>query len=659
MMMPMPMPMTSAPVPWLMSTASADPLLPVALQRRSRWHLSRRVTPYRIGLGALMLAVLAYYLWSAATSLPFTLSTANTDPYNLLTSAFLHGHLYLPLKVPAGLLRLRDPYNPALNGPYAAPYHDLSLYAGHFYMEWGPTPVLSLFAPFRLTGARMSESLAVAIYGFIGFVCAVVLLHVLVRRLVPETARWVLFVGSVTLAFSNAVPFLLRRPYQYEVAISCGYCFTMAGLLLVVTSLFAPRPGRVRLALGSLCLGLAVGGRPTMGVTGAMLLAATWWLVRRRGERPWIALNALGPFIACGVLLILYNELRFHSLTDFGEGYQLAGIDPTTAVYYSPSYIVPGLFTYLLLPARLALTFPHAFLMTAASDPISLPKNYIGAPGVAGAEPTGGIFTTIPITLLLAVVPFMWRRRQPRERRVAFAAAGLAGIGLIIVFFTALGVFATTQRYEVDFATLFVLPALIIWALLIVARPVRSWGRRAVLWGGVVLIAFGCALGAAFGVTGYYDYLRLEHPAQFNFLEDLTSPLAALAVIVVGHPQIARVDSGPLPVTLPPINYASDTEDGAAAYVGTVPLSLTIISPGSRTMAIGTAVTANPGSPPLSQLALRVASPGHRPVVVPLSGGVARLPIFLHLGLNRVRITLVQPPVSSEQLTLANLELIS
>jgi len=63
------------------------------------------------------------------------------------------------------------------------------------------------------------------------------------------------------------------------------------------------------------------------------------------------------------------------------------------------------------------------------------------------------------------------------------------------------------------------------------------------------------------------------------------------------------------------------------------------------------------GAPPLSRLSIRVASPGHAPVIVRLTGSSVRLPIFLHLGLNRIRLTLVQRPTSPDELTLSDLNL--
>ena len=612
-------------------------------------------------MGVLVLA-LAFYMWTAASSIPFTFASVDQDVYNQLTTAFLHGHTYLPITVPPGLLHLRDPYNPAQNAPYNAPYHDLVLYHGHFYSQWGPTPVLTLFAPFRITGLRMSESFAVALYAFVGLVCSVLLLRALLRRLVPSAPPWVLLVSTVGLALTNALPFLLRRPIQYEVAVACGYCFEMAGLWLMVTAVLGPELRRWRMIAGSLCLGLAVGGRPTLVVGGAVAVAAALWELKRRYGSLRISPNresvkvltyALGPFVFFGLLLAWYNHVRFGGFTNFGDRYELAGIDQTNAPFYKLAWVLPGLFNYLLLPARIALTFPHAFLQTPANDPFALPRGYEGSPQLLYAEPTGGVFTTMPITLLLLAIPFMWWRPRHGERRPLAAATGLSIVGFAIVTLLSWAVFGTTERYEVDFVSFLLIPAFLVWAMLVARARPKTAARRICTFVGVILTLIGVAIGTAVSFTGYSDLLRIEHPAIFNTLEDVTAPFATVATMIGGGPQIVRIDDGQLAVTPATGNFGF-SEDHASAWLGAVPLSLSVLSPDDRRAAIYATVTRGPGAPPLSSLPVTVSSQGG-PAIVPLIGGRVRLPVSLHWGLNRVHLWIARVPTSAEEVLLSNI----
>ena len=616
------------------------------------------IGPHRRRVVVLLVLVFGFYLWTAASTVPFQFGAGNPadqDPYNQLTTAFLHGHTYLATKPPAALLHLRNPYDPAQNATVAGPYHDLELYHGRFYLQWGPTPVITLFAPFRLTGLWMPQSLAVALFGFAGLACAVLLLHALVRRFLPETPRWALLVATVGLALTNVLPFLLRRPIEYEVAISCGYCFEMAGLLCMLTAVLGPEVRRGRLALGSLCLGLAVGGRPDLALGAVIAIVIGAWLVVRRHEPRTILAYALGPLIVCGLLLGLYNSVRFGGFSDFGDRYELAGINQMTAPFYKLAWILPGMLSYFEVPVRLSLTFPHAFLQTAAADPISLPAQYFGSAANPNAEPAGGVLTSMPITLFVLALPVLWRQRRPDERGLLLVVGGLALTGLAIAVVLSYAVFATTERYEVDFVTFFLLAGFLVWMALL------AWARRGTLlrrmWAvlGVLLTAFGAAVGVAIGLTGYYNLLETEHPSTFAALEDATGPLVTLATMILDKPEITRVTSTGAAVTLPPTGYGAFSQDGAGTWLGTGPATVTIVSPRSGTAGLLATVSPGTGAPPVSSMVI-VARNGNRPPsAAPVSSQVVRIPISLHTGLNRVRLTLGHPTLAQE-LQIANLQ---
>lgn len=606
--------------------------------------LNSRPSRQRLAVLLVPAAALAFYLWTAATSAPFDFSRA-TDVYNLMTTAFLHGHSYLPLNPPAGLLHLHDPYDPAQNAAYQGAFHDLALRHGRLYSTWGPSPAL-LFALFRLTPWDLSQSFAAALYSFVGLACAVTLLHVLVRRWLPDTPGWLLLLASAGLALTNAVPYLLRRPIQYEVAISGGYCFEMAGILLVVTAVLGGRARLGRLATGSLLLGLALAARPTLAVGGLAALGAALWLARGRGGSHRVLLAALVPIVVCGLALGLYNAVRFGSPAEFGQHYQLAGLDVQHKPTDQLSYVPPGVFGYLIQPAHLSVTFPHAFLSPSSHYPFALPAGYAGTATGGGAEPVGGMLTTMPITLLLFALPFLWLAPRRSERPVLLAATGLAGLSLAVIFLLSYALWGTTQRYEVDFATFGLLAAFLVWALLLARARARRALRATIVTLGVALTLIGAGVGTAVSFTGYYNLLQVQHPGTFNTLEDITSPFVTLATIVAGHPALGRV-SAPASVEVASARYG---EPGGGVWLGSLgPATLTVIAPGAEHRDVLAPATAGAGAPALSALHVRVTSPGHTPVTVGVSRSSVRLPVFLHLGLNRISLSLSAPAATTPQ----------
>src|SRR4029077_10867176 len=108
------------------------------------------------------------------------------------------------------------------------------------------------------------------------------------------------------------------------------------------------------LACGSLSLGLAVGARVSLAPLCAVVVVAAVYLIRRRNEPYRILVPLLAPLLVCAVLLAAYNAARFGSITQFGSSYQIASVNTTTRAAARLAYVPPGLFSYLLIPPRLA-----------------------------------------------------------------------------------------------------------------------------------------------------------------------------------------------------------------------------------------------------------------------------------------------------------------
>ncbi len=364
----------------------------------------------------------AYYLWTISSSGPL-ISFDETGPgrsglgqnyYNLLSDGFLGGHLHL-LKVPdPSLLALPNPYDPAVNQNVPLGIHDLSLYHDKFYLYWGPTPALLLYIPFRLLPlGDLTDTLAIFLLAFVGFCFSIACLRALAQRFVPEAPRWMLGAAGVALAFSNALPFTLRRVAIYEVAIMAGYCLSFIALYLVITGLRdGVRLGR--LGAASLMVGLAVGARPTMIVWALGLAVVAAVLCRRtpgRRSRAQIVGALLGPVMAIGLLLMLYNVLRFGSPSEFGQKYQLAGFDIGTREGNKLAYVPPGMWYYLLSRPHVTLGFPFIHL---APPPASYP--FTAPPEYDGVELVSGLLPSAPFVVFALAAPLVLRGTA---RRVA------------------------------------------------------------------------------------------------------------------------------------------------------------------------------------------------------------------------------------------------
>jgi hypothetical protein len=573
----------------------------------------------------------AYYLWGVWSSgSPIAFHHDQTDYYNLLSDGFLGGHLHLLVNPDPRLLALPNPFDPVASAPYKL--HDASLYHNHYYIYWGPVPALMVFIPFRILGlGDMPQTLAVFLFAFVGFCFSIAVLRLLTQRFAPSTPRWMLAAAGLALAAGNAVPFTLRRASFYEVAITAGFCLIFIAIYLLITGLqdgVRPR----RLALASLFVGLAVGSRPPMfiGVIALVVLAAI--LMRRTPqtrERFRIAGILLGPAAAIGAGLVAYNVARFGSPLEFGTSYELAGYDPHLKTPNQVSYIPPGLWYYLLSRPHVTAGFPFFSINPPTPYPLTPPAAY------DSVESVGGLFVTVPFTLLALAAPLVLRGAA---RRVALAILGGAVLILLMISFALWG---ATMRYEVDFASLTIIVAALVWFTL--AARASGWWRRGIGIAGAVLISWGVAFGMAVGTTGYYDSLRYTDPGAYARLQKLTGPVPTVVSLLSGKPLLVGVGSS--------LGIASDTDPGPgygelALVLSPAPVDLTIASGSNRQagLILGAGPVPVPGyesqGPPAQGLVLSGPAVG-RPMKLPPQFGpfVARL--SLHRGLNHVLITAV------------------
>lgn len=516
----------------------------------------------------------AFYVWTAASSIPVRFTSGADGIHGQIADAFLHGRLSLA-DAPPELTTLGNPYDPNENLSFRIPQqggqgvHDLSLYDGKLYAYWGPVPALVLFAPARLVGLAFSESLAVAVFAFLALAFGVLALLTLQRRFAPRAAAWKVNLAIVGLGLGNVLPYVLRLvsgPAQYQVTIAAGACFAMLATWLLLSGLLRDdaqhRPDVRRLAWASLALGLAVGTRPSHVITAAGLLALAGWRLRgvAAPRRPRVALALLGPVAACGVLLALYNVARFGSPTEFGLSYQLATVDVTARDSFSLSYLLPGLWYYLVVPLRAMVTFPFLRLAPPLYYPGHAPADY------DGVEPVAGVFVLAPLALVLLVVPF--RRRLDGELRAVLLT--LLGISAGLVFVASIAFWGTTMRYEVDFAAPLLLGALTVW--------LRA-GRRWMVVAGAVAIAWTSVVGLALSVGGGHWALSATHPKLWAALNHDFSPISRLAArVAYDGPAIGEV-TGPFLTDQTSLHYARLSDQNLNIRVSTKLIKLAVVVP--------------------------------------------------------------------------------
>lgn len=261
----------------------------------------------------------------------------------------------------------------------------------------------------------------------------------------------------------------------------------MIGTWLVLSAIETGHASLGRLALASLCFGLAAGSRPTLGLT-ALLLIPAYLALRFTRPRKALLLALATPVTICFALLGAYNQARFGSIVENGAKFQLNNVPD--AYWGHVQYLARNMWAYLLTPPHLVGHGPFFELNPPQETyPFALPAGWSGVTRV-----TGGILPISPISMFLIFLPRVTCRRM-LPWSLSLSLLVMAAIAGGIFLFITYEFFGTTERYEVDYASMLLFGAVATWLTLSVHTLGRL--RSVVIVGGGLLAAWSTIASVA------------------------------------------------------------------------------------------------------------------------------------------------------------------
>ena len=492
------------------------------------------------GLAVLMVALA--YGWIVAAANPVIPTRSPEGYYALLTEAFLSGQTYLKGQPDPQLALLADPYRGAQGVPRL---HDASYFHGHYYLYFGPAPVIFLYAPWRwLTGTYLTDGAGTTIFALAGFVAGGCLLGAMWRRWFAGLRPGWLVGALLVWGGGNYALVLAQSAAVYAVPIMCGYALLMSALLALWAALRAGSPGRTLgwLGVGSFLWACTVAARPNyliglpaLGLPALSLLGARGASAARRVLR---GLVVAAPVVAVGAALAAYNWVRFHSIFDFGVSYMMAGADQRHLRLLDAGRVPGNLAFFLFGVPQYVPYFP--FQAPGA-----------GAFGVLACAPAALLALAFPLTLRLRA----WRPERPW---------GTMGGTLLAVFglnFLALSVSFTNERYFLDFLPAGILLGLLTGLGLVRASHRGAFPRRSARAARLLVAALGgltLVQGGIFALSRYPDQPRLA--ALARPVDRLVARLEPWLGIAYG-PLEFRAAFQPRPGRIDPLVVSGDGRD--------------------------------------------------------------------------------------------------
>gem|GEM_PF-251478 len=494
----------------------------------------------KIASWSLFAVIVLTYVWLVSVG-RWTDWPGTTDYYEMLANALHHGQTHLMIDPDPRLLELPDPYDYEARNDIPIPW-DVVLYEGKFYLYWGPAPGLilaglRLFIPFEIGDEYL-------VFGFVtGFLFFSVLLILAIwRDLFQDTPWWIVIPGVLVAGLGNPIPWLLTRPAAYEVAISSGQLFLIAGIYWAFTALRSAKPVKWRLTLAGICWALAVSSRITLMIAITFMISMIWFMVCRKLKVRMIHIDVrvlvalLAPLVLGVMGLGWYNYVRFGSIFELGHRYQLTGenMHLRSSLIWSSSYIIHNLNNYLINPFRILPVFPFVKPIWGRYNVWPLG---IWAPEHYHVEQVAGILITTPYVLLVFIPVFtilsqMFRRRSirsPSEGDFLTTTNYFPGQWLIITLIGAgvlellplLFFLYTTMRYLADFV-----PTLVLLSTIGSYQGYRmtlkhAAKRKAFLTILLLTALISALLGFLLSVTGYAARFENLNPELFEKIERL------------------------------------------------------------------------------------------------------------------------------------------
>lgn len=297
------------------------------------------------------------------------ISGTHPNIYYQLFDAFRKGQVYLDVTPSAELLALENPYDPEQR---AGVYYlwDHVLYNGKYYCYYGAAPVILVMFPiYFLTGMQYTATtLFVEEIGTLFSVMAFLLLSiefikVLVKRINIASLVAILVAGVFSsLLISNTIFKLGYYSEQiYRVPYSYGLLF-MFLMFYFFLKAYQNQKGRMGyLFLGGLSVVLMVASRPTMIVSFILTIPLLIKVLLEKYplKKKIVDLIPMITIVGAGAaLLMVYNYVRYNSILEFGQSYQLTVMD-NTHLHYDIKGLIPTIADFYLNPAYFSNYFPH------------------------------------------------------------------------------------------------------------------------------------------------------------------------------------------------------------------------------------------------------------------------------------------------------------
>lgn len=332
--------------------------------------------------------------------------TASSNIYYQQFDAYLKGQLFLDVPVDPKLLTLSNPYDPSARAGVTYLW-DHAFYNGKYYCYYGHAPIYLVMFPIYLVSRYVPTNLFIlqlgtllSIYTFLLALLQIIKLFIKKTNTVFVTLVLISALFGSLLFTNNTYEYggmIYRIPYAY------ANVFLFLTIYLFLKGYFSSNKRFLYFIFAGLSLVFIVLSRPSVILYLVLFIPLIIKMIKEDWSNKKKLLLDYLPFIGIvlmgAVFVCVMNYVRFDSILEFGEHYQLTIAD-CSKVHVQLDGIIGTIFHYYVQPPE----YNAANQLLTYSDygygPIDI-HSYI--------VPIVGIFF-IPITLLMFIIPYIIKK---------------------------------------------------------------------------------------------------------------------------------------------------------------------------------------------------------------------------------------------------------
>ncbi|MGN0324928.1 MAG: hypothetical protein ACI4DW_01360 [Lachnospiraceae bacterium] len=326
---------------------------------------------------------------------------------------------------------------------------DYAYYDGKFYVYFGILPCLLFYWPvYHFLGLGMPNTIPILFDSILFGIGLFMLFKEIIRQYFKKTPFAVLLLLAAAGFFGCQIPEFINSPAVYAVPTTMAMALTIWGLYFWIAA--AENEDKLyigKLLAGSACMALVAACRPNMVIYSFLAIPIFWRYLKKKYAVRNIFLLLL-PYLFVAPGLMYYNAIRFGSVFDFGNTYNLTVVDLIHNPF-SLDKVVLAVKYYLLRLPRFDGCFPFLTYAENEANPLHHSAVYI-------EQIYAGLLVANPV--LWSIISLASKKNRMKEKRMV----SFCGVALICAVFSMLltaQIGGIVYRYMADFSFAFFLAA--------------------------------------------------------------------------------------------------------------------------------------------------------------------------------------------------------